>query len=253
MTFLGAKIRINSRWKFPFHPSTHGIPIHQVRTEARAEPPVCRGNGRPGFVRPLDPLVGREPLVLLRPPKSSGLLVETCSRQRPATLSLMVWGPGCHGGVHTTSRSLRWKDACMGSLVTTMAFHGLSHGQMLGLKHWRSGISITSDKVKSSLMSLKNKHCVYEAIKMWKSEEGPHPLLRSCQWSDGLALLARIVGRWAFVTQVVISFWFLQLFGVHFLHRKCLQSCDIFWIFISFLEFTYSKRNSKYLLFVGVR
>ena len=86
---------------------------------------------------------------------------------------------------------------------------------------------------------------------MWKSEKGPHPLLRSCQWPDGLALLARIVGRWVFLTQVVISFWFLQLFGIHFLHRKCFQSCGIFCI--SFFESTYSKRNSKYLLFVGVR
>ena len=131
-------------------------------------------------------------------------------------------------GVHTTS-GFKMKGCLLEQLSHN---NGLAWTLMVkcwAWKHWRSGISISCDKVKSSLMSLKNKHCVYEAhlsrpaIEMWKSEKGPHPLLRSCQWSDGLALLARIVGRWDFLTQVVISFWFLQLFGVHLLHRKCFQ------------------------------
>ena len=78
------------------------------------------------------------------------------------------------------------------------------------LKIWNKHIQWQSEKFPHVFEE--QEHCVYEAIEMWKSEEGPRPLLRSCQWPDGLALLARIVGRWDFVTQVVIYFWFLQFF-----------------------------------------
>ena len=117
---------------------THGITIQQPRTEGpgrtsvrsvRAtalQPSVALRTRCPTVVGPLS--------VLLRPPKSSGLLVATFPRQRPFTLPLMGWGPGCQGW----SQRCKNENLVMGSFVTTMD----SHSWTLGSKPWNRHIVI---------------------------------------------------------------------------------------------------------------
>ena len=123
---LGAKIRIKFGWKFPFHPGTKDL-LHSWHHQLRIEGPdrtsglfEQRDSGRRSPFGP-DSGASHPPPA----PKSSGLLVPTCSRQKPSTSSLMGWGPGCHGIVEGSNME-RVQTAKMGSLVTKLVLHGLS-------------------------------------------------------------------------------------------------------------------------------